>query len=248
MYTIAEEYVLPSGGKIYEKAFDPHVKLRAMTTMEEMRRSSPNNSQRVLADIIDSCLLTKLPIKSYDLALGDYQYLLYKLRVVTYGPDYKFTVGCPHCGQVYESSMNIDDLQVKEFDLETYNKSLEFTLPTSKKEIKLKTQTPRLLDEIDSKVKEFKKKNKVDYDPTKLITLQVMIDTVDGVKMDYVALENFIEKLTANDTNYILKRLEKSNSMIGVDPQVSVVCDKCGGEILTFFRYSKEFFEPSIDD
>ena len=39
-YTIAEEYRLPSEGKIYSVPFDPKVKLRSMTVQEEMKRQS----------------------------------------------------------------------------------------------------------------------------------------------------------------------------------------------------------------
>lgn len=245
-YTIAEQYVLPSGGKIYEKMFDPHITMRSMTTMEEMRRQSPsNNVNRVLCEIIDSCLVTKLPIKSYDMCLGDFTYLLTKLRVATYGSDYKFTVGCPHCNEIYESSMDLDSLNTKEFNLEEYQSLGTVTLPVSGKEVKLKIQTPRILDEIESKVKEFKKKSKVDYNPTMSITLQCMIQTVDGEKYDFVKLENFVNTLSAKDSRAIMNRINKMNEIIGLDTKVEIVCDKCGGDIITFFRLSAEFFEPA---
>lgn len=245
-YTIAEEYTLPSKGKIYNKMFGPTVKLRSMTTMEEMKRQSPsNNVNRVLCDIIDSCLVTKLPIKTYDMCIGDFTYLLTMLRVVTYGPEYKFTVGCPHCRETYESSMNLDELKIKEFNADEFNELLKITLPVSGKEIKLKFQTPRMLDEISAKVREFKKKTKVEYDPTMTITMQCMIDTVDDAKFDFVALENFVNTLSAKDARVIMNRILKINEMIGLDTRVDITCDKCGGDIITFFRLSSEFFEPS---
>lgn len=248
-YTVTEEYVLPSGGKIYDKMFDPHIQIRPMKTMEEMRRQSPsNNTNRVLCDIIDACLITKLPVKTYDLCLGDFTYLLNKLRVATYGPDYKFTVGCPHCNQVYESSMNLDNLKVKEFDLNEFMDLLKITLPDSKKEVKLKYSTPRISDEITAKVKEFKKKTKVDYDPTLTITLQSLIDTVDDTKYDFVSLENFVNNLTAKDARALTNRIAKINDTIGLDTRVDITCDKCGGDIITFFRFSSEFFEPTEID
>jgi len=244
-YTIAEEYVLPSGGKIYEKMFDPHIKLRAMTTMEEMKRQSvTTNTNRVLCELIDACLLDKLPVKSYDMCIGDFTYLLTKLRVVTYGPEYKFTVGCPHCRQSYESSMNLDELGVKEYNPDEFKEALEFTLPVSGKDIKLKYTTPRLLDEINNKVREFKKKTKVEYDPTLGITLQSTIDTVDGGKCSFVELENFVNTLSAKDARFIMNKISKINDMIGLETRVDITCDKCGGDIITFFRFSSEFFEP----
>ena len=42
-YTIAESYELPSKGLIYEGNVKTELRLRSMTTMEEMRRQSPSN-------------------------------------------------------------------------------------------------------------------------------------------------------------------------------------------------------------
>lgn len=250
-YTIAEEFILPSLGKIYPKTFDPYIKLRSMTVRDELKRTNPQSItvHKNLCEIIDNCLLTPLPYKCYDLCIGDYEYLLHKLRVVTYGPDYKIIVGCPHCNSVHEEVINLDDLKVKEFDLKKYEELLSFVLPVSKKEVTLKIQTPRILDAIEIKVKEFKKKNpEATIDPRTLIKLQEMIDTVDGNKLSYIELENFINYLPARDANMILNRIEKINQMIGLDTALDVTCKQCGGDIKTFFRFGTEFFRPTIDE
>lgn len=59
-YTIAESYVLPSKGLIYDKEVNPKIKLRSMTTEEEMRRLSPSDTPyKTMCDIIESCMLEK---------------------------------------------------------------------------------------------------------------------------------------------------------------------------------------------
>ena len=99
-YTIAEDYVLPSLGKVYDKAVNPNVKIRSMTTEEEMKRLGHTDKPRkLLAEIIDDCLIEKPGISSYDLCIGDFQYLMHKLRIVTYGSDYLMQTRCPLCGQ-----------------------------------------------------------------------------------------------------------------------------------------------------
>ena len=249
-YTIAENFILPSKGEIYEKTFDPNIKLKSMTIRDEMKRLSPNATpHKNLCEIIDNCLLTKLPYSAYDLCIGDYEFLLHKLRVVTYGPEYKMVVGCPHCKAIKEETVSLDDLKVKEFNLEDFKKSLSFKLPKSKKEITLKIQTPRLLDNIELQVNEFKKKNKdVNYDIRPLITIQSMIDTVDGTKLGTVELENFVNYLSARDANFILNKIDKSASIIGIDTSLDVTCSACGGDIKTFFRFGSEFFRPTNDE
>ena len=59
-YTIAEGYELPSKGKIYSVAVNPHVELRSMSARDEMKRLSPSSTQfKKLADIIEGCMIEK---------------------------------------------------------------------------------------------------------------------------------------------------------------------------------------------
>jgi len=248
-YTICEDYTLPSKARIYKNSFDPRIKLRSMTVRDEMKRTS--NSQYIyknLCEIIDDCLLTKLPISCYDMCMADYEYLLHKLRVVTYGPEYKMVVGCPHCDAVYNSKIDLDSLKIKDYDEDKFNELLSFELPASKRNIKLKIKTPRIADNIDFKIKEFKKENpNFNLDPTPLIKLQEMIDTVDGRKLGYAEMENYVNALSARDYNYIINKIDAASAFFGLDTKLNLTCDKCGGNILTFFRFGPEFFRPKED-
>ena len=180
-YTIANEYTLPSGGLVYNKEINPQFKLRSMTTAEEMKRlNHTDRPYRAMAEIIDDCLVEDIGISAYDLCIADYQYMLHKLRIVTYGPNYKIDSTCPYCGTVNKSTLNLDLLPVALFNKEEYEKYMEFELPSTGKRIKLRMQTPRILDEITFKTKEARRKNpKIVGDPAFLFTLESLIDTID---------------------------------------------------------------------
>ena len=76
--TIQEDFSLPSKGLMYTTKFDPHIKLRSMTVADEMKRlQATERPYKVMTEIIDDCLVDKLPISSYDMCLGDYQFLLH---------------------------------------------------------------------------------------------------------------------------------------------------------------------------
>lgn len=246
-YTIAEGYFLPSKGLIYDKAVNPRVELRSMTARDEMKRCNPSSSQfKVLADIIESCLLEKPAVHVYDMALGDYEYLLHKLRIVTYGDEYKMTLHCPYCGEQFDTVAHLEDLEVKEFNIDKFNELREFTLSVGRQTIKLNIQTPRMLDEIDSQTKELKRKFKdADIDFETLTTLSLMIDTVDGNKLDPQKLDAFINKLAAKDLIKILNNINELNQQIGLNNYIELACTKCGGEVPTTFRFGSEFFRPS---
>ena len=246
-YTIGECAELPSKGLIYGTGVSAQVELRSMTARDEMKRLAPSNSQfKVLADIIQGCLIEKLPINVYDLALGDYEYLLHRLRIVTYGDEYKMTLRCPYCGEYIDATAHLEQLQVKEFDFEAFKEAQTITLPRSGSIVTLNYQTPRMLDSNDIKVKDMKRRFKdAEVDFALMATLTSAIDTVDGLHLDEVKVENFVNKLPALDMNKILNSIETLNSLVGLDNAIIVDCNKCGGEVPTSFRFGSEFFRPT---
>lgn len=249
-YTIANEYTLPSLGKVYDKEINPNFKLRSMTTAEEMKRLNHSETPtKNIAEIIDDCLVESIGISAYDLCTPDFQYMLHKLRIVTYGPTYKLSSKCPWCGATNNTEVNLEtELDFKEFDETAFQKYSEFTLPSTGKHIQIRMQTPRMVDIIAAKSKEMLKKNP-DFvgDPAFLFTIEEMLVTIDGTTPPKFKLQPFIEKLPMMDTNYIVKSALKLNSSFGLDSGLEHVCSRCGLDYTGNFRTTAEFFGPSID-
>lgn len=248
-YTLSEYCTLPSEGKIYKKEVNPQVHLRSMTTEEEMRRLSPTNTPyKTLCDIIDRCMVEPIGISSYDLCLGDYQYLLHRLRVVTYGTEYPSSSICPLCGTLNKVKLDLDEIPVIKYD-ESINNYTEVTLPISKKVITLKYQTPRDIDDIELEEKEFKSKNAESTINIKyLIALRHIIEAVDGKHYDKTKLDFFLRGLNMRDTNLLYQYATKLTEGIGLDTKIKNKCTnpKCGVDYNTSFRITNEFFGPTI--
>lgn len=248
-YSIAEEYTLPSLGKVYDQKIDPVVKLRSMTTEEEMKRLAPSDRPyKNLCEIIDDCMVTPCGISSYDMCIADYQFLLHKLRVVTYGPDYNTSSTCPYCGSVNQHTVNLDELHVEHIDEMDVKKYKEFTLPKSGNKLTICIQTPRMVDAITAENNDIKRRSKgQSSDQTFILTLRSLVETIDGKVVDPIKKEQFLRKLPMMDTNYIMKHAQKLVESFGLDSSVSNVCPMCGLDYTSHFRISAEFFGPSID-
>lgn len=244
--TIVENYTLPSKGLIYKTPFDPNITLRSMTLAEEMRRLQISEDvYRPMSDVIDDCIENKLPISSYDMCLGDYQFLLHKLRIVTYGPDYKLNAICQSCFSQTEFSLNLDTLKVKELP-ENYNELSEITLPRSGDVVKIKFETPRMLDQINRDKKELKKQfPDLKGDTTMLLTLQNTIEEVNGRKMSRLALQEYVKNLPMLDIQVLVQSVQKLSDCVGIDPSITFVCKECGAESPATFRFTPEFFTPT---
>ena len=129
-FTIVREVLLPSMGKVYSKDVTPLVKLRSMTTVEEMKRlNHSDNPYKLMSEVIQDCIVSDLEVPVYELCIADYQFLLNNLRIVTYGPEYHMINRCPYCLAEEEKTMNLEDLVTAPFVEETYKKYSEFELP-----------------------------------------------------------------------------------------------------------------------
>nr|DAP55296.1 MAG TPA: baseplate protein [Caudoviricetes sp.] len=248
-YVVAEEYTLPSLGKVYSENVNPVVKIKSMTTNQEMKRLAPSErAYKTICEIIDECLVENPGISSYDMCLADYQFLLHKLRVVTYGKDYKLEFTCPFCGSKEEATIDLDSLEVRNADDIDYGDLQEFVLPKTKKKIRIKMQTPRMIDQISIQSKDLDKKSKgTQGDTAFLFTLEYMIESVDGEEIDSVRKEKFVRNLPMMDTNYIMKKAEKLVESFGIQTSIDKECPICGLDYTGSFRFTQEFFRPSID-
>lgn len=250
-YTLFAEGTLPSLGKLYKgRNVNPEFKIRSMTTEEEMRRLSHSEKPlKVLCEIIDGCLIDNPfdGLSSYDMCLGDYQYLLHKLRVATYGSSYKMNTYCPICGANEKQDVDIESLEHLKFTEDIFG-LMSLTLPVTKVDITLKYQTPRSVDATSTKKKDFEKRmpdSKVDQ--TLLFTICSIVDTVKSEHLDPFKLENWVRKLPMQDTNVILKRADKIDSSIGLKADFEFTCGVCGNNFRSPFLITNEFWGPDED-
>lgn len=244
-YTIAETYKLPSRGKLYSGVSE-EVRLRSMTTAEEQKRlGATDYPYRMLCEIIDDCMIDDIGISSYDMCIGDYQFLLHKLRVVTYGDLYKMSIVCPYCSCSSIEEVSLDALPVLEYS-EEMNKYLWCSLPKTNHEITLRVQTPRMLDVVQERIKEDRRRGS-QIDNTLIYTVSSLIDTIDGKSLDVIKLNEWVSKLPMADVNTIVTYAEKLNSSIGVDTKLVVTCDICGLSYEANLKMTQEFFRPALD-
>lgn len=249
LHTIEEFFELPSKGLIYDRPINPQIKLRSMTAQDEMIRLAPSeNKYRVLCDLIENCIIGDKPeISVYDMCLGDYTYLLHALRITTYGVDYPMVATCLFCNETFTSTVRLDDLALRKWNDEI-PELFKVTLPSSGKVVELKYQTPRMLDEIDARVKQIIKKSPSvpeEYE-TAIQKVVFAIKTIDGKKINPAELEDKVKKMKMADFNTLSQTVDLISDSIGPVGVVKHECPNCHNETISLFRYSSEFFRPSI--
>lgn len=243
-FTIKGTYKLPSLGKIYD-GVPEEVTIRSMTINEEMMRLGANGTWKSLTELLDACILTKLPISTYDMCTADFTLLWHRLRVVTYGSDYPIVCTCPYCKHQESVVVNLLDLPVTYYNDEV-KKYESFELPVSEKFVTLNIQTPHMLDIIESKTKALNDRNP-NQNAEIMFILQLALDTVNGEKLDNTGKELLLRQLPMRDINKMIVAVDKLNNSFGLGVKVDVNCDNCKENYSTMFRQGSDFFRPTED-
>lgn len=248
--TIQEEFTLPSKGMIYERPVNPTIKLRSMTAQDEMLRLTPSEDKfKVMADVLTRCIEGEKPAVSvYDMYIGDYYHLLNCLRLVTYGSKLSYTARCLICGEIFDTTVDIDSIPVNEWD-DKLKELFTVKLPDSGKTIELNYQTPRMLDDIARRVNQLKKSNNdlpedAEEDMQKVI---FSIKTIDGRRPNPAEVEVLVNKMKMKDFNFLSQKIDLLNESIGPRKVITLNCTHCHNDTLALFRYSSQFFRPTVD-
>lgn len=244
MAFVEETYTLPSNGMI--EGIPKEVTIRNITTKEE--KLLLGSSADAFDDILKKCIVRPTDINFSDMIAADKFFLMFKLRIISYGPTYHVKVKCPNCGKEQEVKLDLDDLET--FYLpETFEEPYDvFELPRSK--VKLALKIPRLADieAVNLQTKRYYKKFPTAEPGMEYIyNLMANIAQVDDKEVQRKAdLQKIIEELPGYDSAYLKDRLSKLK--VGLDTQLFHECASCGEDIDFTLPMTQEFFRPRFDD
>lgn len=229
------------------------VSIRPWVTAEEklMDKFNSANSYNVLKRLVACAVEEKIDMD--EITSGDFFYILYWIRQLTYGDAYTSSIVCPSCGKPVETSIDISKLEVTY--LESMPDNIVFTLPVSK--IEMKMRFPRLR-EIISSADHFKsEKTKLTSSLTRelytfaLCTSQMTLpngsNSILTIEEDFVTMLTKIwPNLPASDSTAIKQELAKYDH--GFVETFTTTCPNCEEPIEQAPILSYDFFRPSIEE
>ena len=150
---------LPSKGQFYPAGHPLHqcetIEVRHLTAKEEDILTSPTLLKKGLAlDRMLQSVIVDKTIKIEDLLVGDKNALLVHSRIFGYGANYNTTIICPACGNDFENTFDLSELENKEVNTQldqygietTENNTFLITLPRSNYTVEFRLLTSR--DEV----------------------------------------------------------------------------------------------------
>lgn len=250
--SVTEVYTLPSKGILYSKEgseFPSDVTIRSMTTFEEKMRLGNQGFWKTMCSILDAVVTSPEAFDAQYMTTFDFYFLMYKMRTVSYGPTYRVTVTCPHCGKEIVCKVNLDDLKVNYLD-ENFKEPFKIG-PLPRTGDILECRFDRIIDTINNekRAKEILSKSP-DYigSPMGILSMCSRIVSVNGdTSMTPIDLQMYVESLPAMDSAYFTQAYNKATENVGLETLCTDTCTGCGEELKFELPFDSEFFRPTFD-
>lgn len=246
--TVQEVYQIPSLGKLYGEDYPSEVSIRSMTTFEEKMRLGSQGFYRTICNILNAVVTSPENFNASDLTTFDFYYLMYKMRAVSYGPTYKVSVRCPHCGKQVICKVNLDNLDVDYLEDEAKEPIMIGPLPRSGDTLECKFLRVKDLMYNDKKSKDILRRYpEYEGDPNYILEKTSRITAVQGKEYNPGEIQLYVEQMSAMDSAYFDQAYSKLTSKVGMQTTCHEECPECG-EIIDFeLPFNSEFFRPTFD-
>lgn len=243
---ITETCHLPSRGLLYGSALGDTIEFRAMTTIEERMRLSGENFWSTMAAILNRCKVnTDFDIKN--MVDFDFFAALVKLRIISYGNNYKTRSKCFVCGKEQEVNVNLDECKVTEIPDDFVEPFVIGPLPISGDV--LECRFLRVFDYIDinEKVSDWQRKHPNDKynNPEYTLLMEHAIVTVNGVNLNEFQKKKYVENMVGADSTYYHE--EYQQLFYGLHRIGTSTCEEtdCGSAIIYEIAPSDSFFRAT---
>ena len=232
---------LPSNGIPYKDLDDGlangEITIRPMSLADEeiLGNKTYSKNGTIFSKLLDSCIVNDVNVKK--LIPYDVFYLLYYLRKITYGEDYKFEITCPECGKKYEKTIDISEVEWEEIEDKTVRGVKTVKLPVSKFTLTIEAPTLGNEEEVVKISKKFEDSSDTILNYV-VRTREILDDNGEPVNPDDYA--DFFEALPGKDRAEITKAFEKIEDL--TVPIVKMSCPKCSVEDEASIPFTKDFF------
>ena len=242
METLERAYKVPSAGLF---GGPTEVTLRPMTTKEE-KIIYTSRDMSFIEKIVKSCIVEPKNVDIDLLHPNDITYLLYMIRELTFGPNYKQKMQCPYCGLRQDIEIDITEMTYEILDLESLDEKLNVKLPVCGDTVQLKLLSQGDFNHIDEYIKRLVRQNKLE-DPEGykyVYRFAKMIKTINGEeKEDIKEIISYIDNLNMRDFGAIKDVLQ--DIPIGINTLNIRKCRNCGEEVEVFGAAVPEFFRTN---
>lgn len=227
---------LPTGGDFYKNK-KKSIRVGYLTASDENLLLSTTNRDGIILTLLRSKIYES-EIKPEDLLPSDVEAVLIFLRNTAFGPEYVVTLTDQLTGKQFESTILIDELNLKNTVVKPDSDGLFRTvLPKSNVEVTLRPLTMGNIQELDKMESSYPVGRVV---PKQTWRLSKMIESING-NTDKGDISIFVETMPIMDSKYIKKFMEENEPGLDLRKKVRT---PSGEEMTVNIVFGVDFFRP----
>ena len=172
---------------------------------KDKKKMLMSETDDVLLSLLQYSIVSPENFNVYNLLPFESEYLLYRLRILTYGAQNTFKSRCTHCGEINEIEMNLNDIPVVEVP-DNFNLVFDIPpLPVSGAQLKCKLLTEGERNTLSKKAKEV-----VESTGNKSADIDMLwesrIVAINGnTKLAPIEITQFLDELNDYDSEYFME-------------------------------------------
>lgn len=236
---LTEVVKMPSRGMI--SGVPKEVTIRAIQRKDK-KKLLMSETNDILLSLLQYSIVSPENFNVYNLLPFESEYLLYRLRILTYGPTHTFKHKCVYCGEINDVEMDLNSIPILELP-DGFKTTFEIPLPVSGVVLTCKLLSEGEKLAVNKQAKELKNatgNENVDMD----LIWEARIVAINGnSKLAPIEKTQFLDEMNDYDSEYFMEYYLKYEGNYGLQTKLKYNCDKCERlnesempSIYTFFR------------
>lgn len=205
-----------------------------------------SETDNILLSLLQTSIVSPQNFNVYNLLPFESEYLLYRLRVLTYGADHTFKDTCPYCGHTNDVEINLNDIPIKDIP-DNFNIIFDIPpLPVSGAQLTCRLLNEGELATIRKQAVELKdgtNNKNVDID----IIWESRIVAINGdTSLAPIEITTFLDELSDYDSEYFMEYYTKYEGNYGLQTKLNYTCDSCSNKVSADMPNIRTFFRPTF--
>ena len=236
---LTEVVQMPSKGMI--PGIPKEVTIRAIQRKDK-KKLLMSETNDVLLSLLQYSIVAPSNFNVYDLLPFESEYLLYRLRILTYGPNHTFKNQCKYCGEINDIDMDLNAIPILELP-DGFKMTFDIVLPVSGNILTCKLLTEGEKINISKQSKDLQNATGDENAGLDIIWESRVVAINGENKLAPIEKTQFLDEMNDYDSEYFMEYYNKYEGNYGLQTKLKYSCDKCGKlnesempSIYTFFR------------
>lgn len=220
------------------------VTIRAIQRKDKKKLLMSNVDDPLLA-LLQECVVTPNNFNVYNLLGFEAEYLLYRLRVLTYGAEYTFKENCPYCGGTNDVNVDLSNIPILDVP-DDFSIIFDIPLPVSGDVLTCKLLTEGEKINISKSAKQFKEEAGNQSAEIDMIWESRIVAINGNSKIAPIEISQYLDSMNDYDSEYFMEYYANKEGNYGLQTKLKFNCDNCGKYVESNMPSIYTFFRPKF--